>query len=117
MLNEDFLDVDRVEVLRGPQGTIAGRNSTAGAVNVYSNLPTDTFTGNVSVTSGAYNLFKQESVISGPLIGGWLLGRVAFGTENADGWVKNTYIDSAIGGEPREEPECGQESCPRIALD
>src|SRR5450755_717679 len=103
MLNADFLDVDRVEVLRGPQGTIAGRNATAGAINVYSNLPTDTFIGNVSVTSGSYNLFKTESVVSGPLIGSWLLGRVAFGTENADGWVKNTYIDPAIGGEPREE--------------
>jgi iron complex outermembrane receptor protein len=103
MLNADFLDVDRLEILRGPQGTIAGRNATAGAINIYSNLPTDTFTGSVSLTAGTYSLFKQESVINGPLIGTWLLGRVAFGTENAHGWVKNTYIDPAIGSEPRTE--------------
>ncbi len=101
MLNADFLDVERVEVLRGPQGTIAGRNATAGAINIYSNLPTDVFTGSVSVTGGAYSLFKQETVVSGPLTGDWLLGRVAFGTEKAHGWVKNTYVDPAIGGVPR----------------
>ncbi len=103
MLNTDFLDVERVEVLRGPQGTIAGRNATAGAINIYSNLPTDTATGSVSLTGGAYSLFRSESVISGPLIGDWLLGRVALGTENANGWVKNTYVDPAIGSVPRVE--------------
>ncbi len=103
MLNADFLDVERVEVLRGPQGTIAGRNATAGAINIHSNLPTDTTMGSVSLTGGAYSLFRSESVLSGPLVGDWLLGRVALGTENANGWIKNTYSDPAIGAVPRVE--------------
>jgi iron complex outermembrane receptor protein len=103
MLNADFLDVERVEVLRGPQGTIAGRNATAGAINVHSNLPTETTAGSVSLTGGSHSSFKSESVISGPLIGNWLLGRLALGTENANGWIRNTYIDPAIGSEPRSE--------------
>jgi len=103
MLNADLLDVERVEVLRGPQGTIAGRNATAGAVNIHSNLPTDTVTGRVSVTAGSYSLIKTESFLSGPLVGDWLLGRVAFGSENADGWIRNSYLDPAIGGAGRRE--------------
>jgi iron complex outermembrane receptor protein len=101
MLNADLLDVDRVEVLRGPQGTIAGRNATAGAVNIHSNMPTDTVSGRVSVTAGGYSLIRTESFLSGPLVGDWLLGRVAIGTENADGWIRNSYVDPAIGGTGR----------------
>ena len=103
MLNADFLDVGRIEVLRGPQGTIAGRNATAGAINVLSNRPTETFEGKVSVTAGKNSLFKQETVLSGPLVGTQLLGRIAFGTENADGWIENTYVDRSSSNGLREQ--------------
>jgi len=63
----NFLDVDRVEVLRGPQGTLYGRNTTAGLVNVISNLPTDRFEGAVGFEAGTYDRRKIDGVINVPV--------------------------------------------------
>lgn len=85
-----FFDVDRVEVLRGPQGTINGRNSTGGAVNIVSRGPTDDFEAGIDVTAGNYNAISTDSYISGPLIGDQLLGRLAIRTNKRDGFMENT---------------------------
>jgi iron complex outermembrane receptor protein len=63
----DFLDVDRVEVLRGPQGTLYGRNAVGGTVNVVSRLPSDTFTAEEQLTLGDYGAVENQSYISGPI--------------------------------------------------
>lgn len=62
-----FFDVNRVEVLRGPQGTLYGRNATGGVVNVISNEPVFDFEGQVGVTYGERNLFEARGVINAPL--------------------------------------------------
>jgi iron complex outermembrane receptor protein len=62
-----FFDVARVEVLRGPQGTLYGRNATAGAVNVISAKPEDTLGGKVSLEVGNYGLRRLEGVINIPV--------------------------------------------------
>ena len=67
--NVDFLDVDRVEILRGPQGTLYGRNADAGTINVVTKDPATRFSGDAKVTGGTYGLFRPEGVVSGPLIG------------------------------------------------
>lgn len=65
--NLDFLDVDRVEVLRGPQGTLYGRNTTAGVVNVISNAPGDTLEGAVGVELGNHGSRKADGMLNLPV--------------------------------------------------
>jgi iron complex outermembrane receptor protein len=61
-----FFDIARVEVLRGPQGTLFGRNTTAGLVNIITNLPTFDFGGRVDATYGNYNQVQSTAVINVP---------------------------------------------------
>ena len=67
-LRTDFIDLDRIEVLRGPQGTLFGQNSTGGTVNVINTLPSfDEMTGKVDLTLGDYDLAKVRGGINLPL--------------------------------------------------
>lgn len=63
----DFLDVNQVEVLRGPQGTLYGKNTTAGAINITTNQPTFDFEGRAELTVGNLNYKQAKAAISGPL--------------------------------------------------
>lgn len=92
MMDGTFLDVSQVAVLRGPQGTFEGRNATGGAINVYSNLPTDEFSGSVALTAGDYDRRGVRGYLSGPLISDRLTARVAFQREEADGWLRNDFL-------------------------
>lgn len=96
LMDADLLDVDRVEVLRGPQGTIAGRNATGGAINIHSKLPTEDFEAGIKATLGNYNRFATEGYLSGPILGGGILGRLAFGADHADGWLVNTFLEEDL---------------------
>jgi len=63
----DFLDIAQVEVLRGPQGTLYGKNTTAGAINITSNQPTFTYEGRAELTVGNLNFKQGKAAVSGPL--------------------------------------------------
>ncbi len=78
-----LFDIDRVEVLRGPQGTLFGRNATSGTAQFVSRRPTDVFEGYTDVTAGSHNLFRVEGAVSGPLWDG-IDGRVAFESNHYD---------------------------------
>jgi iron complex outermembrane recepter protein len=73
----DFLDVDRVEVLRGPQGTLYGRNAVGGTINIISRQPTDNFEADAILTAGNYGLAQGQAYVSGPLVPGSLQGSLA----------------------------------------
>jgi iron complex outermembrane receptor protein len=82
-----FFDVDRVEVVRGPQGTLFGRNATGGAVSIFSREPTAEYSGYLDYSTGNYNLNHGAGAISGPLnSSGTLLARVAFDIQDHSGY-------------------------------
>ncbi|MBS0394703.1 MAG: TonB-dependent receptor [Proteobacteria bacterium] len=75
-----MMDLERVEVLKGPQGTLYGRNTTAGAVNFITNKPTPNFDAGVSLTAGEWQLFGAEAYVNGAL-GDHLSGRFSVAGE------------------------------------
>ena len=93
----DFF-IERVEVLRGPQGTLYGRNSIGGAINAISHRPTDEFEGKIRGTLANYKQYNLEASISGPLMEG-LRARLAGGTYNQDqGYFTNIGNGESEGG-------------------
>ncbi|MDO8861995.1 TonB-dependent receptor [Haliea sp. E1-2-M8] len=86
-------DIAQIEVLRGPQGTVWGRNTASGAISYRSQRPTREFGGYVDVQAGDYDLSAFEGAVSGPLAGDKLLFRVAGMHYERDG-----YIDDLDGG-------------------
>ncbi len=92
MMDPTFLDVQRVEVLRGPQGTFEGMNALGGAINIYSNPPTNKYEGGLSATMGNYSRFGLKGYVNIPLIAHRLFARIAFQTDRANGWLKNAYL-------------------------
>lgn len=83
--SDTLFDIERIEVTRGPQGTLYGRNATGGAVNVITADPTDTPQGYAQLTLGNYGTVINEGAISGPLADG-ISGRFAYQTSNHDGY-------------------------------
>lgn len=90
-----LFDTERIEVLRGPQGTTFGKNTTAGLINILSRNPTDFFDGYVDVQGGDYDRRRLEMGIGGPLIEDGVNFRVAAVSEARRGFVYNTTADVA----------------------
>jgi len=87
-----LFDVDNVQVLRGPQGTLYGRNNTAGAVNIYNAKPTDKMAAAGSIEVGNYALIASEGMVNVPL-SGMIDARASFRTINHGGYLKDGYDD------------------------
>ena len=85
----DFLDIERVEVLRGPQGTLFGRNTTAGLVHIISNKPTDEFDYRVNVGIGTDGGRLGEAMVNIPISDSFA-ARLAIQHRESDGFVENT---------------------------
>lgn len=91
----DFADVERVEVLRGPQGTLYGRNTSGGAVKIVTSDPGRTPSGSVDLTIGSYDRWQVRGVMGGP-IGDAITGSVSFLKNKRDGNVWNTTLDRDV---------------------
>ncbi len=89
LFEAEFFDVERVEVLRGPQGTLYGRNATGGVVNVITAKPTDTFEGVLRGEVSNHDGRKLRAMVNIPLIGDQLDLRLAGATLSRDGFVDN----------------------------
>lgn len=90
-------DIERVEVLKGPQGTLYGRNTIAGAVNVITKSPTDYFSAEVEGSYGNHEFTDLFAAVSGPIAGDTLKGRLAVWKSDRDGYVTNL----ATGNKPQ----------------
>ena len=97
MMNGPMFDLQRVEVLKGPQGTLYGRNTTAGLVDFITNVPTDTPEASVTVDIGNYGTHNFGAVVSGPL-SDTLRARLAVRVEGSDeGWQESNSRDNKLG--------------------
>ncbi|MEM1154127.1 MAG: TonB-dependent receptor [Pseudomonadota bacterium] len=93
----DYFDIERIEVLRGPQGTLYGRNTTAGVINIHTKSPHDEFGGNFSVLAGDYETLRLKGAINIPL-SDKLRQRFAGFYITRDGYNKNIYTGNRIDG-------------------
>ena len=95
-LHTDFLDLERIEVLRGPQGTLFGQNSTGGAINVITQAPdTEEFSGKADVTVGNYSLVRARGSVNIPISDSAAL-RASVASHNHDGFSKNIVLDQEL---------------------
>ncbi|HEX3603343.1 MAG TPA: TonB-dependent receptor [Steroidobacteraceae bacterium] len=91
-----LFDIDRVEVLRGPQGTLYGRNTTGGEINFISNRPTAEPHAGFSLEYGTHNELNAEGFVSGRLAEG-LLGRLSVAAEQGGAWQRNRVTGQSLG--------------------
>ena len=85
-----FFDVERIEVLKGPQGTLSGRNAVAGLINMITARPTSELEGSVSVQMGNYNSNTTNMVVNVPLSDS-LRSRLAITSKTRDGTSRNIH--------------------------
>jgi len=92
-----FFDFSSLQVLKGPQGTLFGRNATGGAVLYETTKPGDEFGGVATLRAGERNLFQAQSAVDIPLISQKLLVRVAVDYTTADGYIRNINTGRTLG--------------------
>jgi iron complex outermembrane recepter protein len=97
----DLPDVDHIEVLKGPQGTLFGRNATGGAIEVFTRDPTFTPTAKIAASAGAYAVggldYRTSAFISGPLVSDALAASIAINYQHSDGYEFNDLYDKRLG--------------------
>jgi len=96
--NQSLFDVQQIEVLKGPQGALYGRNAIAGAINITTKRPTDAFEGTVDLGYGNGNARRALVSAGGPLAGDRLVFRAAYLDNRAGGWITNTFLDKKVDG-------------------
>ena len=97
--NIDYFDISRVEVLRGPQGTLFGRNSLAGVVNITTNKPSNNLEAYVDAEYGNYDYIRLTGALSGPLVKDKIAARVAAAYTDRDGFIRNETLDERGDGQ------------------
>ncbi len=88
----DLLDLDRIEVLRGPQGTLYGKNTIGGAIKFVTRRPDDTLRASGSIAAGSYNQLEGKGALSGPISRGFDIGVSVLGSRR-DGFVEDSADD------------------------
>ncbi len=95
----NLVDVERVEVLRGPQGTLFGRNTTGGSLNLVSKQPTGEFEGSLRARYGNYNAKEATAVVNVPIAGETLAARFVYQHSDRNGFAVNLTDGKEVGGD------------------
>lgn len=98
VINFDMFDLERLEVLRGPQGTLFGRNAIGGAINAVTAKPTDELTAKFGLTVGNEGILRYRGLVSGPFTES-LSGKISFTHREHDGWVRNVLLGTDVADE------------------
>ncbi len=94
----NFNDIERVEILRGPQGTLFGMNASAGVLNLVTKNPTEDFFASIGAGYGSYHETHLDGSVSGPLFGDKLLARLSLYSSKRDGYVENLNPAVPVSG-------------------
>ena len=98
-IGTELFDIQSIEVLRGPQGTLYGKNTIGGAIVVTTTRPDENdLRGRVQLDTGNYNLFGFQGLVTGPLGNGWA-GKISVDSRDRDGWANNVYLHTKEHGE------------------
>jgi iron complex outermembrane receptor protein len=92
-----FYDLENIQVLKGPQGTLFGRNTTGGAVLYTTAKPTNDFGGYFQIDAGNYSLERVQTAVNLPIIDDKLLLRIALMSDNENGYVNNEFNGQTLG--------------------
>ena len=95
----DLYELERVEVLKGPQGTLYGRNAVGGVINYITPTPKDDVFGRITADVGNYDTFNLRGRLNMPIVAGKLFANAAFSIRNRDGYVDNLVTGNDIGNE------------------
>jgi iron complex outermembrane receptor protein len=91
-------DIDRIEVLKGPQGTLFGGSNVGGAIKYVTKLPSETPTAEATFEYGAFNERTEDGVVSGPIIPGRLLARLSAFNDQSDGYLFDSIFNRNLPG-------------------
>lgn len=94
--NLDLYDIERVEVLRGPQGTLFGRNTIGGVISITTKRPTDSFDASGQIEAGNFDYRRVAASVSGPIFPESVLGKIAFSRETRSGYEHNVLLDRDV---------------------
>jgi iron complex outermembrane receptor protein len=108
----DLMDISRVEILRGPQGTLFGRNAVGGAIRIFSQEPKGDGSGYVELDYGSYNKLSAKGMIDLPVISDKLMVRFSFLSERQDGYVTLDNFSCSFPGLGGNLPTTGTNTTP-----
>jgi len=96
LINQELFDVAMIEIVKGPQGALYGKNAIAGAINIVTNQPTNNFSSKLSTGFASGNLYKAQLSSSGPLVKDKLFYRISGSYKKGDGVIKNTTLNKPV---------------------
>lgn len=96
LINQELFDIALIEIVKGPQGALYGKNAIAGAINIVTNQPTNNFKNKVAVGYGSGNLFKTQLSSTGPLVKDKLFYRLSGSYKKGDGVIDNQTLNKPV---------------------